>query len=157
MDSRLNTFKVEGLPFQFYNDPVYGVTIITAFNCLPSDIKMFFDMFSKTKDLDCDYEDWLQEDKVWAFTVRLFNLDKDFYTKNNLFHKALFFFFDYRNSKMTPQTISTIAHESLHGTISVFSNAGIELSEESEEAFTYYTGFLSEVISVSISKLIEKK
>ena len=114
-------------------------------------------MFSKTKDLDCDYEDWLQEDKVWAFTVRLFNLDKDFYTKNNLFHKALFFFFDYRNSKMTPQTISTIAHESLHGTISVFSNAGIELSEESEEAFTYYTGFLSEVISVSISKLIEKK
>ena len=156
MESRLNTFRVEGLPFEFYNDPVYGVTIIVAYDCLALDIKMFFDSFTKNKDLDCDYEDWLKEDKVWAFTVRLFNLDKEFYTKNNLYHKALFFFFDYRNSEMCPQTVSTIAHEALHGTISVFHNAGIELSEESEEAFTYYTGFLSEVISVSVRKLTNR-
>jgi len=150
---RLNTFRIEGIPFEWYNDPVYGVSIAVAYDCSPTDISNFFDNYAKNKDLDNNYEEWMTPEKVFAFTVRLFNLEKDFYMKHNLFHKAIFFYFDKRSGSLTPQTISTICHESLHGTISVFQNAGIELSDESEEAFTYYTGFISEVITVSLSKL----
>ena len=159
LKSVIDTFTVKGFPFQFYNDPIYGVTIITCLDCPPSTLKMFFDLYAEDKQLleDFDYEEYISQEKVWAFTVRTFNLDKKFYTKNNVYQKAVLLFFDKRNKKISPQVINTISHESLHASLSILQNAGLELSEESEESFTYYTGFISEVVFISLMKLIKKK
>lgn len=48
-------------------------------------------------------------------------------------------------SNWTPKTsacLATLAHECVHGAVAVLQHRGLKLSDESEEAFSYYVGWL---------------
>ena len=57
-----------------------------------------------------------------------------------------------RNFKFDAVSIDTLVHEMTHLTFSVMQYVGMTLSDESEEAFAYYSGYITN----QIIKLIQK-
>jgi hypothetical protein len=53
----------------------------------------------------------------------------------------------------TPKIIATVSHESQHAVFAMFDVIGIKFSQESEESYTYTTGYLvEEILKKSICK-----
>ncbi len=57
-----------------------------------------------------------------------------------------------RDFKFDATSIDTLVHEMTHLTFSVMQYVGVTLADESEEAFAYYSGY----ITYQIIKLIQK-
>lgn len=61
-------------------------------------------------------------------------------------HKTYIVYFKKRPS------ISTLAHEALHLTHSVLQDSGLRLSNESEEAYAYFLGWLTSELSKRVGR-----
>jgi hypothetical protein len=111
------------MPISKIDDPIYGQTIHFIFD-------MPFEKAVKYLKPFADYYDFSKLEQHW---------EKAGCAYAGSGHHAFIIFPD---NKKTWTYTTTLAHEALHVTSAILRRKGIELTWESEEAFTYYHSFI---------------